>query len=172
MPQKHIYIREEDLPLFERAQALAGEESLSSVITEALRRYIAAKETFQEGFEEVVIKEGLSGEYRTLKFYGKKLASQTIYSNCETSNLNDRGYDVTVYLTKKGKLLVHAHRWSRWQGEKGYQEYRVFNSLEELHGTIRDDSIPFANLVVPFPPSLLQEVEKALGEEGVVYLDV
>lgn len=40
MGNKTIYIRQEDEEIFERAENLIGKESLSRVITQALRRYI------------------------------------------------------------------------------------------------------------------------------------
>jgi hypothetical protein len=43
MPNKTIYVPDEDLPVFERAQAIAG-GSLSATIVQALRDYIAAQE--------------------------------------------------------------------------------------------------------------------------------
>jgi hypothetical protein len=39
MPNKTIYVSEDDLPLFERAQLVSG-TNLSSVIVRALRRFL------------------------------------------------------------------------------------------------------------------------------------
>jgi len=56
MPTKMIYIRPEDEHIFKEASAVAKEEneSLSSVIVEALRRYMARKNTPSEGLFAVV----------------------------------------------------------------------------------------------------------------------
>ena len=43
MPNKTIYVSEDDLPLFERAQELSG-ANLSSAIIKALKRYIELEE--------------------------------------------------------------------------------------------------------------------------------
>jgi len=56
MPTKMIYIRPEDEHVFKEASAVAKEEgeSLSSVIVEALRRYMVRKNTPSEGLFAVV----------------------------------------------------------------------------------------------------------------------
>jgi hypothetical protein len=41
--QKQIYIKDADLEIFEKAEALAG-ESLSATIAEALRRFVEVEE--------------------------------------------------------------------------------------------------------------------------------
>lgn len=43
MPNKTIYVRDEDLPIFERAAAISG--SLSAAIAEALREWVEKAET-------------------------------------------------------------------------------------------------------------------------------
>jgi hypothetical protein len=40
MPKKTIYVKDADLPLWARAESSAGDDSLSGVLTEALRRYL------------------------------------------------------------------------------------------------------------------------------------
>ena len=52
MPNKTIYVSDDDLPLFQRAQEIAGGK-LSAAITAALRRYVEVEEGRQQGFEEV-----------------------------------------------------------------------------------------------------------------------
>lgn len=52
MPTKNIYVSREDLHIFERAKELAG-ESLSSIIVEALQRYVEQKE--KEAKQRVIV---------------------------------------------------------------------------------------------------------------------
>src|SRR5215469_14987269 len=57
MPNKTIYVADADLPTFERAQELAG-ENLSATIACALRRFVKTEEARQQGFEEISLKVG------------------------------------------------------------------------------------------------------------------
>jgi len=50
MPPKTIYVKAEDLPVFERAEELGG-DSLSAVIAEALKRFVERKEAEAAGLD-------------------------------------------------------------------------------------------------------------------------
>ena len=52
MPNKTIYVADDDLPVFQRAQELVG-GNLSSTVVSALRRLIELEEGREAGFEEV-----------------------------------------------------------------------------------------------------------------------
>ena len=60
MPNKTIYVSEGDLPIFQRAQELAG-GNLSSAIARALRRYVDLEEGLREGFDEIIVRVGPQG---------------------------------------------------------------------------------------------------------------
>src|SRR5260221_11092983 len=72
MPNKRIYASDTDLPIFERAQELAG-ENLSSTIVQALRNFVNAHEARIAGFREIVVRVG-SGVYTRKQFRGRLLA--------------------------------------------------------------------------------------------------
>ncbi len=72
MPNKTIYVSDTDLPIFERAQELAG-ENLSSTIVQALRNFVNAHEARIAGFREIVVRVG-SGVYTRKQFRGRLLA--------------------------------------------------------------------------------------------------
>lgn len=44
MPERVIYIREQDEELWQKAEELVGKESLSAFVAEALKKLIATKE--------------------------------------------------------------------------------------------------------------------------------
>nr|BFE85439.1 hypothetical protein GCM10020093_080400 [Planobispora longispora] len=69
MPNKTIYVSDEDLPLFNRAQELAGGK-LSAAISMALRRYVEMEEGRQEGYDEIVVKVGQGAAVRKQRFQG------------------------------------------------------------------------------------------------------
>ena len=166
MPQKMIYIREEDLELFEKAQSLAG-ESLSGVIAEALRQYVKKKEAEAEGFEEVTLEVGYwpprgAKETKKIRFTGKSLAWGQKFTG-QTGSRDDRGTDYEIYLTKKGKYLLYWHQWSRWQNEGSNADYALLSSLpkpgEEVEGELGDRIV--------FPASVLEEA----GGEVVIRIE-
>src|SRR5665213_110800 len=49
---KTIYVRDEDVPTWEKAKGLAGDK-LSPIIASALKRYVAEEEWKQKGFERI-----------------------------------------------------------------------------------------------------------------------
>jgi len=161
MPNKTIYVRESDVDLFEKAEALAR-ENLSATIAEALRRFVEVEEAKADGFEEQEIEVGWfpahgDNDTKKVKFIGKQIAYAKVLSG-QTSSADDRGTDFTLYLTKKGKLLLHREYWSCWQDEDGEASYNIYDSLAEM-----SDSVP---------GSLIQEAGEVLGQDTAEYLDV
>jgi EXLDI family protein len=118
MPNKTIYVADTDLPIFERAQELAG-ENLSATIVAALRRFVAAEETRESGFGEVVVKVGENGLFTQKQFGGRELAKLRI-----PDRQNGRTTLLVVYQTIKGRLALYTRTsadWSAWgqiRGEK------------------------------------------------------
>lgn len=113
MPTKTIYVADADLPVFERAQELAG-DNLSSTIVQALRRFIAIEEARQRGFVEITVKVGERGAYSRKRFIGRELARRTT-QDADTGHLTQW----TAYETAHGRFAVHVRRgvpdWSWWQ---------------------------------------------------------
>ena len=72
MPNRTIYVADADLPIFEKAQELAG-DNLSATIAQALHRFVEAEEARGRGFEEVTVKVGkITHSYK--RFRGRLLA--------------------------------------------------------------------------------------------------
>jgi EXLDI family protein len=101
VPNKTIYVSDGDLPLYGRAQELAG-GNLSAAISAALRRYVDVEEGRREGFDEVVVRVG-PGRGRKVRFTGIFLGEwvNTSYSRVETFR---------VYRGRTGKFVVHVER--------------------------------------------------------------
>ena len=157
---KTIYVKDTDLPLFEKAEALGG-ETLSATIATALRRFVEVEEAKAGGMLEQQIEVGVfsdrsSDDTRKIRFIGKQIASARVYSG-QTGSQDDRGTDYTLYLTKKGKLLLCRKHWSRWQGEDTTVTYSIYDSLAEIEDV---------------PGSLIQDAGEALGIDTAEYLDV
>ena len=102
MPNKTIYVSDADLPVFQRAQELAG-GNLSAAISSALRRFIEVEEGRLDGFEEVTVRVGV-GPGKLQRFQGIQLADW----NRVSSGGSGGQERYRVYRTRTGKFAVHA----------------------------------------------------------------
>jgi EXLDI family protein len=101
MPNKTIYVSDDDLVLFERAQELSG-GNLSATITSALKRYVEVEEGRQEGYEEITVRVG-PGAGRKVRFTGVLLGEW----GRSTSKIVET---FRVFRSQKGKFVVHTER--------------------------------------------------------------
>jgi EXLDI family protein len=101
VPNKTIYVSDGDLPIYQRAQELAG-DNLSAAIAAALRRYVDVEEGRRTGFDEIIVRVG-PGKGRKVRFVGVLLGEwlTTSYSRVETFR---------VYRGRTGKFVVHIER--------------------------------------------------------------
>ncbi|WP_199040556.1 EXLDI protein [Glycomyces salinus] len=166
MPNKTIYVSDKDLPLYERAQELAG-GNLSKAISTALRKFVEAAEGRLEGYQEITVKVGVGPgrKRRRQRFTGVKLG--------EGGRVNEKGRveQFTVYRSKSGKYVVHIERsadWNvggatDWKAQLGLgamswgstaDEGRlvVVETLEELGGRIPDDLYEMVASMAEEPP--------------------
>ena len=101
MPNKTIYVSDGDLPLYQRAQELAG-DNLSAAIATALRRYVDVEEGRREGFDEIIVRVG-PGKGRKVRFVGILLGEWVNTSN-------NRVETFRVYRGRTGKFVLHIER--------------------------------------------------------------
>jgi EXLDI family protein len=101
MPNKTIYVSDDDLVLYARAQELSG-GNLSATITTALKRYVEVEEGRREGYEEITVKVG-PGAGRKVRF-SAVLLGEWGRSTSKTVEL------YKVYRSQKGKFVVHTER--------------------------------------------------------------
>ena len=108
VPNKTIYVADDDLPLFERAQALAG-GSLSAAVANALRSFVEVREAQGAGLEEVTVGVGPAGSRRKKRFFGVRLIRWA-------HRLQDgRKEEVfSVYRTRGGRFAVHRQVRPNW----------------------------------------------------------
>jgi EXLDI family protein len=107
MPNKTIYVADDDLPLLQRAQQIVG-GNLSAAIVVALRRYVEIEEGKAAGYEEVVVKVGTHGATRKQRFVGVLLA--------EWGRQSDTRVEVfRVYRTPRDKFVLHVDRSPEWK---------------------------------------------------------
>ena len=172
MPNKTIYVSDGDLPIYQRAQELAG-GNLSSAITTALRRYVDLEEGRLGGFKEITVRGGPKGD-RKQRFNGVLLGE---WGN----STNSREEMYRVYGTRTGKLVLHVQKspewagrdadgnpagWRSWLGlgnynwtfSSGESTLEVFDSIEGMREKI--------------PPQLYDIVAGAAGQPTVEDLDI
>ena len=176
VPNKTIYVSDDDLPLFQRAQEIAGGK-LSAAIATALRRYVEVEEGRQQGFEEVIVRVG-PGLGRKQRFAGMLLAEME-----QTGNERDETH--RVYRTRTEKFVVHHERseahvntgpnaekfrtgWRAWVGDWSANQswtripadstLRVVDDLDALREVI--------------PPELYELVLDAVNQPTIEDLDI
>lgn len=107
MPNKMIYVSEADLPIFERAQQLAG-SSLSAVIARALRLFVQAEEARARQPQAPTTEAASTREFMRRSFRGRRLARQT------THTADDRLVNQIVSQNARGKLVLYTKEVPHW----------------------------------------------------------
>ena len=105
MPNKTIYVSDGDLPLFQKAQELAG-GNLSAAIATALRRYVRAEEGIRLGFDEITVRVGI-GAGRKVRFVAALVGEWA-------DTRENRAETYRVYRGRSGKFVVHVDRSPEW----------------------------------------------------------
>lgn len=111
MPNKTIYVSDDDMPLYQRAQQLAG-GNLSSAIAQALRRFVDAMEAREQGLQEITVWVGRGTAARRKRFQGRTLG-RWVHQTGKSDEV------FTVYGTAKDRLALHVQRggppdWGGW----------------------------------------------------------
>jgi hypothetical protein len=165
--RRTIYVKDEDAGLFEEAEAL-GEDSISAVLAEALRKWLADRKADAQGWQihEIIpakrVVDGTTPDEfgRPVKFRGRLLATVT------RGSLRDGGSRTTwrAYVTQAGKIVVHRDHETVWQGacnEDSVSIYETLPDVEKATGEFPGD----------VPEELVVEVAKALGEDPALWVD-
>jgi EXLDI family protein len=117
VPNKTIYVSDDDLALFERAQELAG-ANLSSAIVRALRRFIEIEEAKQHGLNEIVVTVNTDGVQRRKRFLGTRLVRWL--QEAERGNATEI---LNVYRTAGNRYALHKRLVPDWPLNGGDPEY-------------------------------------------------
>ena len=172
MPNKTIYVSDGDLPTYQRAQELAG-DNLSAAIAAALRRYVEVEEGRREGFDEFIVRVG-PGKGRKVRFTGVFLGEwvNTSYSRVETFR---------VYRGRTGKYVLHVERSpdfsvlnaegkpAGWRGYLGIGEISYGNTPGESTLEVIES---LDDLRDKIPPQLYDSVAASARHPAVEDLDI
>jgi EXLDI family protein len=166
MPNKTIYVSDDDMPLYRRAPELAG-GNLSGAIVTALRHYVEMEEGRRQGFEEITVSVG-TGAGRKVRFAGVLLAEWGQSSAKKTEIYH-------VYRTAKGKFAVHIERTGVWDMEGGWRGLIGLGPLtwrdaeDEATLEVADTLDELRELI---PPQLFDMVKAAAKQPAVEDLDI
>ena len=129
---KTLYIRDEDIEIWDRARELAGDK-LSPIIVAGLKRFIAEKEAEEaerKGFGRIEISYNDAGHHGIPK--RKAFTGKWIYSLDEPLRFSSEDGDKTWYyaIAQTSKCNFAFLSWEGdWEGMSNYR-FHVFPSLE------------------------------------------
>jgi EXLDI family protein len=180
VPNKTIYVSDDDLPLFERAQELSG-ANLSSAIVRALRRFIEIEEASQRGLDEITVIVNADGAHRRKRFLGQRLVRWL------QPTASGKGTEILIVYRTAGKryalhtrsipdwelswgdpanvddpnswgvgngvlqkLMSWGHDWEKYR-ESGNFTLQVFETLEDLKSHVSNDLFKAVGLAMEGP---------------------
>jgi hypothetical protein len=164
-PNKTLYIRDEDTPLWERAEQAAQQlrQSVSQLVTASLRQYLPSISTPDNATEDIRVRVGgrvkpradvpsSPADYdRTEAFTGRWLVPPGDQSQSRSTS-QTTGYHYAVALTRRGKIAVYR-----------YHPQALRPATLEVF-----DSVEAASL----PADIEEKADAALGRETVTWRDI
>jgi hypothetical protein len=151
-PNKTLYIRDQDMPAWERAESAARRRgiSLSQLVAQALERAVPPPPA-DLPYEEIRVNTGENYQ-RTEAFTGFWLVEPDDHE----TRTSQKGYDPEAYwgvaLTKRGQIAVWtAHCLHGFPGTLD-----VYASLDDA----------------PLPEDIKADAANELGQEHVIYRDI
>jgi EXLDI family protein len=173
VPNRTIYVSEDDQPLFKRAQELAG-DNLSAAISNALKRYVEVEDARAAGFDEIIVKVGV-GAGRKVRFSGILLGEWM-------DSRNERFEHYRVYRGKAGKFAVHVEHSASWQmrdaegkpltGWRAWTGIGMASGGSATEGATLDVVDTLEELRELIPPELYDLVAESAGEPSMEELDI
>lgn len=167
-----IYVREDDVDVYQKAKEMTDEGSLSGVIAKALREYLEKREQAGAGMREFEIRAGAPGAWRRIRFFGRLIARNNppdidegwigdIPGEEWTAGQNRwarrQGKVFSLYQGRRGKLLMH------WRDASSLSyECRVFDDFQEF---CEKSGLPRGS-------PAMETIASCLGEDAVEYLDI
>jgi EXLDI family protein len=169
MPNKTIYVSEQDVPLFEEAKGIAG-EALSSVIARALREYVSKHQKKAQGMKDLSVKIGSHNSQREQRFIGEEIGKWSGFSDDKVWLM-----DAKIYQTQKGNLAILLRHSSKATLLTNPHEWA--ENAEYLENAAKTELIVAENLnklKERLPRSLYSTIEDLSKryEVPVEYLDI
>jgi EXLDI family protein len=179
MPNRTIYVADTDLPIFEKAQQLVG-DNLSAAISQALHAFVEKEEAKRSGYEEITVRIGKGRPYLTKQFRGRLLASRRMRIQNESRLLT-----LVVYQTAKGRFAVYTKNsanwsdWSKWSKKSANDwdwdyvrpQYDWSSYLEENEHRL-DVYDTLDDLKESIPEELYESIARYTNGEDIEILDI
>ena len=172
MPNRTIYVSNEDEPVFKRAQELAG-DNLSAAISNALKRYVEVEDARKAGYDEVVLKIGF-GAGRKVRFHatllgewfksdGEKFEHYRVYRGPKKFALHIEHTEYFEMRDAQGNPLTGCRAWTgigmaSGGGKPAEATLDLFDTLDELRDRI--------------PAELFETVSASVRQPGIQELDI
>lgn len=155
MATRTIYLSNDQLKIYQKAQTIAGERNMSNYVIKALKHYMGIKPIESiEGYVPYMLFVGETGKMEKIMFKGTFLSSvQTIESNKQVER--------HLYLTQKQNILLYERSFDEMKN-KEKATYQIFNSIEEV---IKSKSSSL-------PQEFLIRAKEKLNIKEAVQLDV
>jgi hypothetical protein len=164
-PAKTVYIRDEDAPIWQRAEETAERtrQSVSQLVAGALRHYLPTIHTPDDEMESIRVKVGdrvtplpdtvaSPADYsRTEEFTGRWLVPPGEGSSSRYTK-QTTGYCYAVALTRRGQIAVYRYHPKALRAS----ELEAFASLEDAD----------------LPPDIEEKASGILGKERVIWRDI
>jgi len=164
-PNKTLYIRDEDTPVWHRAEqaAAAAGQSVSQLVTASLRQYLPSAGSDRDRLEDIRVKVGervpplhnhpaSPTDYsRTEAFTGRWLVSPGEEARSRLT-LQTTGYCYGVALTQRGQIAV-------WR----YHPQALREATLEVSASIQDADLP---------ADIRDKASAALGSENITWRDI
>lgn len=143
MAHKNIYVRDEDIEIFARAEAISG-TSLSAIVSAALREFLERHEPHNKPVEKHIIEIGIwgAGDKPNDDDNTKRVAFRGTLIGTHRESL-DRAKNGTrrrvwrAYITEKGTPLVYCKYETQWQGERDMADYMTMDKDD-----LKDSFVP------------------------------
>lgn len=169
MPNKTIYVSEQDVPLFDEAKESAG-EALSSVIARALREYVSKHQKKAQGMKEISVKVGSPHSQREQRFIGEEIGEWSGFSDDKVWLMAAK-----MYLTQKGKwaiLLANTSKATLLTNPREWEKNAEYLENAEKTELIVGETI--TQLKGKLPHSLYATIEdlSKKHEAPIEYLDI
>jgi EXLDI family protein len=172
VPNKTIYVSDGDLPLYQRAQEIAG-GNLSAAISKALRRYVDTAEGLSEGYDEITVRVGIGR--------GRKVRFTAVLVGEYMDTIDKRFEHYRVYRGRKNKYVLHVERMAAdwmvdeegkpagWRGYLGIGNIRYGGSPGESTLEVLDSLDELKDKV---PPELFDMVSRSARAPAIEDLDL
>ncbi|MCL2140376.1 MAG: EXLDI protein [Dehalococcoidia bacterium] len=143
MPNKTIYVSQNDISVFDEAQQIAG-EAMSSVIAKALREYVARHQEKSRGMREISVRVGGKDAQREQRFVAIEMGKWKGVSDdkqwwMETTIYNTQKGNWAVLLDYKGKTMLTREAWqdpNAWGAQQRFTELAVSERYDDWQGKL------------------------------------